>query len=39
MDTMYKLNLEGPWAPRYAPNASETAYLVKDAKWSVEYSA
>ncbi|KAF7562394.1 hypothetical protein G7046_g1749 [Stylonectria norvegica] len=36
-DTLYRINQEGPWAPQYKPNSSDTAHLVEDAKWGVQY--
>ncbi|KAK5997261.1 Endothiapepsin [Cladobotryum mycophilum] len=36
-DTIYRANKKGPYAPQYKPNASETAHLVDDAKWALQY--
>ncbi|KAF5017406.1 hypothetical protein F66182_10666 [Fusarium sp. NRRL 66182] len=36
-DTIYRTNTQGPWAPRYKPNASKTSRRLRDAEWNVEY--
>lgn len=36
-DTEYSINEQGPWAPQYKPNASETSHLVEDSEWGVRY--
>lgn len=37
-DTDYHTNTEGPWAPQYKPDASNTSRRMDDAEWAVEYS-
>ncbi|KAH7146401.1 aspartic peptidase domain-containing protein [Dactylonectria macrodidyma] len=36
-DTEYFTNKEGPWAPQYKPDASNTSHRVDDAEWEVRY--
>ncbi|KAK7413201.1 hypothetical protein QQX98_007925 [Neonectria punicea] len=36
-DTEYMANVEGPWAPQYKPEASNSSRRVEDAEWYVEY--
>lgn len=36
-DTIYRVNDQGPWAPRYKPDSSKTAKRIDKAVWGVEY--
>ncbi|KAK2598101.1 hypothetical protein QQS21_005732 [Conoideocrella luteorostrata] len=36
-DSVYRVNEQGPWAPRYKPETSRTANRIDKAVWSVEY--
>ncbi|OAA46306.1 endothiapepsin-like protein [Metarhizium rileyi] len=36
-DTIYRVNENGPWAPRYFPNNSSTSSRVDEAIWGVRY--
>ncbi|KAH7320076.1 endothiapepsin precursor [Stachybotrys elegans] len=36
-DTQYRVNIDGPWAPQYKPNASSTAEYVENSSWDVLY--
>nr|AAQ73634.1 endothiapepsin-like protein [Epichloe festucae] len=36
-DTIYRVNDQGPWAPRYKPDSSKTARRIDKAVWGVEY--
>ncbi|KAF4126386.1 hypothetical protein GMORB2_0122 [Geosmithia morbida] len=35
--TVYTVNHNGPWAPRYRPNMSKTSTLLQDAEWDIRY--
>ncbi|RDA91678.1 putative aspartyl protease [Ophiocordyceps camponoti-saundersi (nom. inval.)] len=37
-DTKYSINTNGPWPPRYNPNASTTAHPVDKATWYTHYA-
>ncbi|KAG8427681.1 hypothetical protein J3459_006481, partial [Metarhizium acridum] len=36
-DSVYRVNEDGPWAPRYLPNNSSTSSRVDKAVWGVQY--
>ncbi|KAG6148039.1 hypothetical protein E4U28_005426 [Claviceps purpurea] len=36
-DTIYRDNEDGPWAPQYMPDSSETAQRIDNAVWEVKY--
>ncbi|KAG6012347.1 hypothetical protein E4U54_007595 [Claviceps lovelessii] len=36
-DTIYRVNDQGPWPPRYQPDLSTTAQRIDRAVWGVEY--
>ncbi|KAJ6441808.1 peptidase A1 [Purpureocillium lavendulum] len=37
-DTKYRINKQGPYAPRYSPKNSSTSRAVEDAMWNIEYA-
>ncbi|RDA87897.1 putative aspartyl protease [Ophiocordyceps camponoti-leonardi (nom. inval.)] len=37
-DTKYRVNTDGPWPPKYSPNASTTAHQVDKAMWNIRYA-
>ncbi|KAL3960329.1 hypothetical protein ACCO45_005446 [Purpureocillium lilacinum] len=37
-DTKYRINKQGPHAPRYNPKHSNTSRAIEDAMWNIEYA-